>query len=154
MLIKERGQKSAREGFGLRHAQRAVRAEEALIDSKRTLNSFRSEVKGQDVKLVKALEEVERLRTTLVKERATHKQEAAHTQAALHRLQGQVKRMEKEREEIRTAFHKQAQLIQVLKKQKAHLQAAQLVVFTEKEFNSVLLDWQDLHTHIPTHVGE
>ena len=138
----------------LRHAQRATRAEEALIDSKRTFNSFRSEVKGKDVKLVKALEEVERLRATLVKERATHKQEAAHTQATLHILQGQVKRMEKEREEMRTAFQKQAQLIQVLRKQKTHLKAAACLVWTEKEFNSVLLDWQDTHTHTHTHVGE
>lgn len=56
-----------------------------------------------------------------------------HTQAL-----ADVKRLERQKGELLTVLKKQARLIDVLRRQRAHLEAAQLLSFSEEEFMQTL----------------
>ncbi|GLH12132.1 uncharacterized protein GBIM_16878 [Gryllus bimaculatus] len=51
-----------------------------------------------------------------------------------------IQKLEKQKVELINAFKKQLQLIENLRRQKAHLEASHLIQFTEDEFLQ-LLDW-------------
>jgi len=141
-LALSKTKKTAREGLGMWHAQRAERAEEALVDTKRTLTTFRSAAQGRDVRLQRLQDDEKRLKAALAKEQSTRIEEVSRVQAASKRLEKQVRQLEKEKEGLRVAFGKQGKLVEVLRRQMEHVQAAQLLSFTEKDFNRLVRDWQ------------
>lgn len=141
-LALAKNQKTAREGLEMRHAQRAWRAEKALLDTKRALTIFRSAAQGTDVRLQRLQENEKRLKAALIKEQTTRIEEVGRAHAVNKRLEGQVRQLEKEKEGLREAFGKQGELMEVLRRQSQHLQAAQLLSFTEKDFNRLVRDWQ------------
>ena len=80
-----------------------------------------------DHKLQRALDEVEHLKEALKVER--------EAKAEVVRA---VRRAEKQKGDLLSAFKKQLRLINILKRQKIHIEAAKLLSFSEEEFNKVL----------------
>lgn len=68
-------------------------------------------------------------------------QAAAHdseTHLEYTRLVAENKKLDRQKSELLAAFKKQGKLINVLKKQKIHVETARLLQFTEEEFVAAL----------------
>jgi aminoglycoside N3'-acetyltransferase len=50
----------------------------------------------------------------------------------------EVRRLERQRNELLAAFRKQLKLVDVLKRQKLHIESAKLLSYTEAEFSKTL----------------
>ncbi len=97
-----------------------------------------AEARSKDVRLNRALEELERHKTTIrqLREDRDGAGQGARTEAT--RLAAENTRLRKRTSELLLAFKKQAKLIDVLKRQKLHVEAATLLSFTEEEFTKTL----------------
>jgi len=100
----------------------------------RSVRSAETEGKSREVRLNRALEEVERYRKLLeeAREQGNHGKDSAKHE--MDKVLAENKRLQRQKSELITAFRKQMKLIDVLKKQKIHLEAARLLQFTEDEF--------------------
>lgn len=97
-----------------------------------------AEKRGRDVRLNRALEEADRLRAQLKdqKEAVVGGSDALKSECA--RLEAEVKKLARQKTEILNAFKKQMKLVDILKRQKMHIEAARLLAFTEEEFTKAL----------------
>ncbi|XP_005929664.1 testis-expressed protein 9 isoform X1 [Haplochromis burtoni] len=93
-----------------------------------------------EVRLNRALEEVERLKTQLNKMKQEKKDKITEEHQSKENLLAENKMLKKQKAELIMAFKKQLKLIDILKRQKMHFEAAKLLSFTEEEFMKAL-DW-------------
>ena len=96
------------------------------------------ELRGKDVRLNRALEELERYRTQLREMREARDGAGQDARADAQRLAAENARLKKRQSDLVLAFKKQAKLIDVLKRQKLHVEAARMLSFTEEEFSRTL----------------
>lgn len=98
-------------------------------------------IKGTtESRLHRTLEEMDRLRTELKQARQDYKNQADLEKKKIEEVMAENRQMEKQKSELLNAFKKQMKLIDVLKKQKMHLEASKALNFTEEEFMRAL-DW-------------
>ncbi|XP_026233403.1 testis-expressed protein 9 isoform X2 [Anabas testudineus] len=93
-----------------------------------------------EVRLNRALEEAERLKTQLNKTKQTNKDKISEEHQSKENLLAENKMLKKQKAELIVGFKKQLKLIDILKRQKMHFEAAKLLSFTEDEFMKAL-DW-------------
>ncbi|CAJ1049179.1 testis-expressed protein 9 [Xyrichtys novacula] len=93
-----------------------------------------------EVRLNRALEEVERLKTQLSKMTQVNKDKSREELQSKESILAENKMLKKQKSELIVGFKKQLKLIDILKRQKMHFEAAKLLSFTEDEFMKAL-DW-------------
>jgi len=96
------------------------------------------ELRGKDVRLNRALEELERYRSQLREMREARDGQGHDARGEAQRLAAENARLRKRQADLILAFKKQAKLIDVLKRQKLHVEAARMLAFTEEEFSRTL----------------
>ncbi|XP_062405783.1 testis-expressed protein 9 [Sardina pilchardus] len=93
-----------------------------------------------EVRLNRAVEEAEKYKMQLNKIKQTTKDAAHQEHQRIEALQAENKKLEKQKAELLVGFKKQLKLIDILKRQKMHFEAAKMLAFTEEEFMKAL-DW-------------
>ena len=111
--------------------------EDAKKESKKNL----SKKSSSDIRLNRALEEAAKLRGQLQAAERDKKDAIESGKKSVDELTLKTKFLEKQRNELLTGFKKQMELIDVLKRQKLHLEAAHVLKYTEEEFMQTL-DWK------------
>ena len=139
-LGREEGAKAAAEAEAGRLRDDVVGLRRELEASQRAARGTDSEARSRDVRLNRALEEARKAKEKLAEERAAKAEEAEDRRRDQGRLEAKVQRLERQKGELLTAFRKQLKLIDVLKRQKVHIEAARALAFTEEEFMKTL-DW-------------
>ncbi|MGH0165330.1 UNVERIFIED_CONTAM: hypothetical protein FKN15_048887 [Acipenser sinensis] len=93
-----------------------------------------------EVRLNRAAEEAERYKMELNKMKQSSKDSASLEHQKIEQLKAENKKLEKQKTELMTGFKKQLKLIDILKRQKMHIEAAKMLSFTEEEFVKAL-EW-------------
>ncbi|XP_030434099.1 testis-expressed protein 9 [Gopherus evgoodei] len=134
MLSEEANRKSE----GLQQQLTAV--EKELENLKRIQKQASTSQSATEVRLNRALEEAERYKMELNKLKQSNKDIANQEHKKFEELKIANKRLEKQKGELMTGFKKQLKLIDILKRQKMHIEAAKMLSFTEEEFMKAL-EW-------------
>ena len=109
-----------------------------MSSSNKELKQLESEHKSLQVRFARASEELASARAHLKSTTSSMRDEKSVASTANSRLVSDVRRLEKEKTELVKAFKQQMKLVDVLKKQRVHIEAAQLLNFTEAEFKKAL----------------
>lgn len=112
-----------------------------LETTERLAKQSESSVKTKDSQLRRAAETITRFKTQLQEAQLQLQGGLVGDKARVEALEARVKVLEKQRNELLEAFRKQMKLIDILKRQKVHTEAARLLNFTEEEFMKTL-DWK------------
>ncbi|XP_043350438.1 testis-expressed protein 9 isoform X4 [Dermochelys coriacea] len=131
-------EKANRKSEGLQQQLTAV--EKELENLKRIQKQASTSQSATEVRLNRALEEAERYKMELNKLKQSNKDLANQEHKKLEELKIANKRLEKQKGELMTGFKKQLKLIDILKRQKMHIEAAKMLSFTEEEFMKAL-EW-------------
>ncbi|MBN3289850.1 TEX9 protein, partial [Polypterus senegalus] len=115
-LAEENGKKS--EGF--QHQLSALQKE--LENHKRAQKQAATTHGATEVRLNRALEEVERYKSELNKVKQCSKDTANQEHHKVEQLKAENKKLEKQKAELMTGFKKQLKLIDILKRQKEHIE--------------------------------
>uniref|UniRef100_A0A8C8U770 Testis expressed gene 9 n=1 Tax=Peromyscus maniculatus bairdii TaxID=230844 RepID=A0A8C8U770_PERMB len=93
-----------------------------------------------EVRLNRALEEAEKYKVELSKLRQSNKDIANEDHQKIEVLKSENKKLERQKGELMIGFKKQLKLIDILKRQKMHIEAAKMLSFSEEEFMKAL-EW-------------
>lgn len=93
---------------------------------------------AKEAKLNRALEELEKAKLQLKEARVSENQKGDGLRRDMDRVLEENSRLERQKNELLAAFKKQMKLIDVLKRQRMHIEAAKLLAFTEDEFVKTL----------------
>lgn len=139
-LEKEKEARAAAADAAASAEQRRAAAEKELQQVGRASKATSADARARDVRLHRALEDVEKLKEQLAAERGKKRDEGAGNRQELDKLEAVNRRLKRQQQELISAFQKQIKLVDVLKKQKVHLEAAKMLSFSEDMFMQSL-DW-------------
>jgi len=105
---------------------------------KRIQKQNETDLNSKDIKLNRTLDELEKFKTQVNSLTQEIKDLKENDRKSIEHLIMDNKQLEKQKAEILLAMKKQMQLIDVLKKQKMHIEAAKLLQFSEEEFIKAL----------------
>ncbi|KFR02696.1 Testis-expressed sequence 9 protein, partial [Nipponia nippon] len=120
--------------------QEVIALEKELENLKRVQKQAASSQSATEVRLNRALEEAERYKVELNKLKQSNKDVANQELKTIEELKTENKKLQKQKGELMTGFKKQLKLIDILKRQKMHIEAAKMLSFTEEEFMKAL-EW-------------
>ncbi|XP_044516041.1 testis-expressed protein 9 [Gracilinanus agilis] len=121
--------------------QQQLTAVEKELDNRRKLQKQASSSQSAiEVRLNRALEDVEKYKLELSKLKQSNKDSANEEHKKIEELKAENKKLEKQKGELMSGFKKQMKLIDILKRQKMHIEAAKMLSFSEEEFMKAL-EW-------------
>ncbi|XP_021028154.1 testis-expressed protein 9 isoform X1 [Mus caroli] len=121
--------------------QQQLSSVERELESKRRLQKqAASSQSATEVRLNRALEEAEKYKVELSKLRQTNKDITNEDHQKIEVLKSENKKLERQKGELMIGFKKQLKLIDILKRQKMHIEAAKMLSFSEEEFMKAL-EW-------------
>ncbi|KAM3927593.1 testis-expressed protein 9 [Leptodactylus fuscus] len=123
---------------GLQHQLSAL--EKELENIKRIQKQSASNQSATEVRLNRAVEEVEKYKMELNKLKQSNKDTANKERKKIEELKLENKKLEKQKADLMAGFKKQLKLIDILKRQKMHIESAKMLSFTEEEFMKAL-EW-------------
>lgn len=109
-----------------------------LQRSQKKMNNDQS---AMEIRLRRALEEVDKYKSEIHRTKSASKESSDADKRRVQELTTENRKLEKQKNELMTGFKKQMKLIDILKRQKMHLEAARMLAFTEDEFIKAL-DWE------------
>ena len=109
-----------------------------LAVAQKMVSAADSDRKNREVRLARALEECNKYKENIMKASSKNKEGDNKFKKENEALLAKVTMLERQRGELLIAFKKQLKLIDVLKRQNVHLEAAQKITFIEDEFIRVL----------------
>uniref|UniRef100_A0A6U6JT90 Testis expressed 9 n=1 Tax=Odontella aurita TaxID=265563 RepID=A0A6U6JT90_9STRA len=112
-----------------------------LTTVQKSLKVAESEHNKREIRLSRALQEVEKYKQSVASRVTETRQDDEDVKREKGRLLANIKSLERQKAELLTAFKKQLKLIDILKRQKVHAEAAKLLQFTEEEFMKVI-EWE------------
>ncbi|XP_004709501.2 testis-expressed protein 9 [Echinops telfairi] len=120
--------------------QQLSSVERELENKRRLQKQAATSQSATEVRLNRALEEAEKYKLELNKLKQNNKDITNEEQKKIEALKSENKKLEKQKGELMIGFKKQLKLIDVLKRQKMHIEAAKMLSFTEEEFMKAL-EW-------------
>jgi len=113
-----------------------INEQQKIIDQHSiTDRKHKQEISNKDKQIARLIEEVDKLNSNNI----NPKNQANNLSSKdIERLTNENKKLEKQKNEIYTAFKKSLKLCSILKRQKVHLENARLLAFTEEEFKQIL----------------
>ncbi|XP_069812670.1 testis-expressed protein 9 [Dendropsophus ebraccatus] len=123
---------------GLQHQLSAL--EKELENIKRIQKQSASNQSATEVRLNRAMEEADKYKMELNKLKQSNKDTANQEKKKIEELKLENKKLEKQKSDLMAGFKKQLKLIDILKRQKMHIESAKMLSFTEEEFMKAL-EW-------------
>ncbi|XP_072326847.1 testis-expressed protein 9 isoform X2 [Scyliorhinus torazame] len=120
--------------------QQVTSLQKELDSQKRAQKQAATNHSATEIRLNRALEEAEKYKTELNKVKQSNKDTTNQEKLTIDQLKTENKKLEKQKTELMTGFKKQLKLIDILKRQKMHMEAAKMLSFTEEEFIKAL-EW-------------
>mmetsp|Transcript_30233 Transcript_30233/g.49282 ORF Transcript_30233/g.49282 Transcript_30233/m.49282 type:complete len:339 (+) Transcript_30233:164-1180(+) len=118
-----------------RNSERELQvAKKELSSAQREREQLRSNSKNLDLKLNRAFAEIDKLKGKVKTQRSHGKATGDASRKELIKANSELRKLQAHNKELVTAFKKQMKLIDVLKRQKLHMEAAKMLSFTEEEF--------------------
>ena len=117
-----------------------------LLAAERIVKGHDANMKVKDVQIKRVVETINKLKGQMTDNQQQSKMSSQSQssnmvdRSLLDSAESKIRLLEKQKVDLIAAFKKQMRLIDVLKRQKAHLEAAKLLSFTEEEFVKAL-DW-------------
>ena len=152
---------AAAEALAEKQKKSAADAARRLVDVERDVALYKREVeraqksrsvaeteaKQRDIKLTRALQDADKAKAALSQAKDGEKEVGASVRADAQRLASENKRLSQQKADLLLAVKKQFKLIDILKKQIVHLEAARMLAFTEDEFaRAIHVDTDDVAT--------